>query len=138
MSTKTHPSPILPGRRTGRTIGYPTINLDPAAVDTLSPEQNGVYAVTVRFEGALEQLGALKGAAYIGPRTVFGETARVFEVYLLDFDREVYGEQVQIELCAFIRPVLELDGLDALKNQLAHDETAVRQYFQNHPITSTQ
>src|SRR5262249_40412717 len=72
------------GQQRGRTLGYPTANLE--QVETLIP-RDGVYAVRVHRNG-----GSWPGAANLGPNPTFGEQARKVEVHLLDFHGELYGQ----------------------------------------------
>lgn len=101
------------GDRHGRTIGYPTINLDP----TLWPEalEPGVYASYV----TLDEKSYL-GALYFGPRSIKGETKSVLEINLLDFTGDVYGQTVRVEIGEFIRAPIGYKP-----NQ--HDETELQQ-----------
>lgn len=106
------------GDKYGRTLGFPTANLDPAVLKHVT--EDGVYACTVH-------LGREKyrGALYLGPRIVLHETKRVLEIHIINFAQEVYGETLQFQLGPFIRPPLDFDDLDALKAQFARDIAAV-------------
>lgn len=110
---------VLHGDKTGRTLGFPTANFDPALVDDI--KQEGVYAANALIDDT-PYLGAL----YIGPRITLGETKRVLEIHLLDFDGELYDEELQFHIGKFIRPPMDFDSVDALKAQLANDILSVR------------
>ena len=105
------------GDQLGRTIGFPTANLGQVS-EILPP--HGIYAVTVASPDA-------KGALYIGVRpTVAGEPQVRVEVNVLDFDGDLYGASMRIALVKWIRGDAKLDGLDALKAQIAEDVASAR------------
>lgn len=120
---------VVKGRQLGRTIGYPTANLQVDDPAKLIPA-NGVYAVEVRHNG--QQLGVpmLGGMTNIGFRpTVAGENQTV-ETYIFDrsagFDRDIYGEHLTLRFREFIRPEQKFSGLPALMEQLKNDEETAR------------
>lgn len=95
-------------------MGFPTVNLDPA----LWPYdlKEGVYACLVKYENKTH-----KGALYYGPRLVLGETARVLEIYILDFKKEIYDKNIEWEIVKFVREVRNFPSLTELKKQLKRD-----------------
>lgn len=115
---------IFHGDQLGRTIGFPTLNLDPTCLST--PIKLGVWQAQVTIKGDV-----YTGALYFGPRTIKNETTQVLEIYLLDFDEEVYGEQASFSLVSFVRPVIHFASLADLQKQLAADVLAIRQ---NHSV----
>lgn len=113
---------VLRGDQTGRTIGFPTINLDPSIIEKNIDElEKGVYAARVRIEGK-----ECKGALYYGPRIVKGETHDVLEINILDFDEDVYDEKIEFEIVEFIRQVMDFDSLEKLQEQIQKDIASVR------------
>jgi riboflavin kinase/FMN adenylyltransferase len=106
------------GARRGRTIGFPTANLD--RVETLLPG-NGVYAVRVHTAA-----GRFAGAAHVGPNVTFGEDARKVEVHLLDFADDLYGETLAVDLIARIRGTEKFANVDALIQQMNRDVAETR------------
>ena len=108
---------VVKGDQRGRTIGYPTANI--ALAPGCEPHE-GIYAVRVkRPEKEGDEI--LMGAGYIGYRPTF-ETDRMFlEVFIFDFDEEIYGEGLIIEFLQFIRPDKKFDELDALLAQMEAD-----------------
>ncbi len=103
------------GDRRGRTIGFPTLNVPGLSPRKLLPP-DGVYAVRVetgqgRFGGMMNQ----------GPKPTFGETRRVLEAHLFDFDGDLYGRRIRIEWMDRIRDVQRFGSIDDLKAQLARD-----------------
>ena len=114
---------VTEGNKLGRTIGYPTANLQIEETEKLIPA-NGVYAVTVQLEQFSEKLN---GMMNIGIRPTVGGKNRVVEVNIFDFDKDIYGKNLLVNVIAYIRAEQKFDGLDALKNQLANDkENAIR------------
>jgi riboflavin kinase/FMN adenylyltransferase len=129
MPSKYYQSTVFHGDKSGRTINFPTINLDPSVIP--QDTKPGVYASRVRladtqFSDSMLADTEFIGALYFGPRLVKGETHNVLEIFLLDFEKEIYGQTVKFCLEKFIRPVLDFASLDELKQQLQKDIEAVR------------
>lgn len=110
---------VISGSQLGRTLGFPTANLDPAILAHVM--QEGVYAANVRLDGQ-----TYTGALYIGPRLVLDETKRVLEIFVLDFDGDLYGQTLGFQLGAFVRGPMDFDSFDALTMQLEADVDAIR------------
>jgi riboflavin kinase / FMN adenylyltransferase len=106
------------GDKVGRTIGYPTANIDMGSY--LRPRY-GIYAVRARLaDGRM-----VNGAANIGIRPTFDPPKELLEVYLFDFAESLYDQPIEVELHAFLRPEAKFDSLDALVAQMDKDcETA--------------
>lgn len=105
---------VIHGEKVGRTIGFPTANLD--FLPTVKELKLGVYFGFVKIgEKSFHCL------AYFGPRYIFGEEKNNFEVYIYDFDDDIYGQELVGELTAYIRPPKKLKGLKNLRAQLQHD-----------------
>ena len=108
---------VVEGDRRGRTIGFPTVNI---MLDPGMEPCHGIYAVRVRDLTA-DRSQVLHGAAYFGWRPTF-ETDRVFlEVYLLDFEGDLYGHELAVEFVSMVRPDRKFDSLDALVSQMNDD-----------------
>ena len=116
---------VIEGDKIGRTIGYPTANLQLNDPEKLVPA-DGVYAVEIYRKKEL-----LKGMMYIGSRPVVNGKRRVIEVNIFDFDENIYNEYLKIIFKAFIRKDLILSNLDNLKNQLYLDKVAVEKALNN-------
>src|SRR5690242_2633767 len=99
---------VLKGDQLGRTIGFPTLNLDASIMP--KDFQQGIYACTVVIEGK-----QYKGALYFGPRLVVGETKDVLEIHVLDFSKEIYGKEVEFEIGKYIRPIANFASLQEMK-----------------------
>ena len=110
---------ITHGAGRGAGIGVPTANLD--EIDTLIPE-DGVYAVHAFINGAGPPLPS---ACNIGPNPTFGEQTRKVEAHLIDFQGNIYGESLELDILARIRPTRKFAGLEDLLAQIRADvETA--------------
>jgi riboflavin kinase / FMN adenylyltransferase len=107
---------VIQGNKLGRTIGYPTANLQIQDEYKLVPA-NGVYAVDV-------QLGSrkLKGMMNIGIRPTVDGTKRVIEVNIFNFDEDIYGQTLKVTLKKNLRLEVKFAGLEELKAQLAKDK----------------
>ncbi len=103
------------GNQIGRTLGFPTINL--AVEDGKLVPSCGVYFSEVVYDG--KRYRSISNVGY--KPTVGGETTPGVETYIYDFDKEIYGDQVEVRLLRFHRPEQKFDGLEELKAQLAED-----------------
>ncbi len=101
------------GQRRGRTLGFPTANLE--KVETLVPA-DGVYAVRVTWN-KIDRVGA----ANVGPNPTFGETAHKIEVHVIDFNDDLYGQRLTVEFIRRLRGTKPFAGPDALRVQLMQD-----------------
>ena len=106
--------PVQHGDKVGRTINFPTANLDIGAY--LRPRY-GIYAVT----GRLPDGRVLKGAANIGIRPTFDPPKELLEPHFFDFSGDLYGQEIEVAFHHFLRPEAKFDGLDALVAQMARD-----------------
>jgi riboflavin kinase/FMN adenylyltransferase len=114
---------VAHGDARGRTIGFPTANVD--LHRKVSP-LNGVYAVSVY---GLETQ-ALPGVANIGTRpTVAGDSRYLLEVHLFDFAREIYGSHVEVEFRQKLRDEKRFDSFEQLRQQIELDSRAARSFF---------
>jgi riboflavin kinase/FMN adenylyltransferase len=107
------------GDKRGRTIGYPTANIDLGPY--LRPRY-GIYAV----RGHLADGRVLDGAANLGIRPTFDPPKELLEPYFFDFSDDLYDQRIEVELIEFLRPEAKFDGLDALTAQMAKDCDAAR------------
>ncbi|KRB82807.1 riboflavin biosynthesis protein RibF [Sphingomonas sp. Root710] len=102
------------GDKLGRTIGYPTANID---MDRYLRPKYGIYAV----RGLLPDGRVIDGAANIGIRPTFDPPKELLETHFFDFAESLYDQCVEIELIAYIRPEAKFDSLDALTAQMDKD-----------------
>ena len=113
---------IRHGDKRGRTIGFPTLNLK--LPDSIAPAK-GAYAV--KIHGLAEK--HLKGVANIGNRpTVSGLETRL-ETHVFDFDQQVYGKHVCIELVEFLRAEKKFENFDKLMAQITKDSERAKKIF---------
>jgi riboflavin kinase/FMN adenylyltransferase len=105
---------VTHGDKRGRTIGFPTANVPLGR--HLEPAR-GVYAVTARL--ADEKL--VKGVANIGQRPTVGGTESRLEAHLFDFEQDLYGQELTVELRFFLREEQKFASFEALKEQIAQD-----------------
>jgi riboflavin kinase/FMN adenylyltransferase len=107
------------GDKRGRELGYPTANI---ALGPYLRPRFGVYAV----RGRLPDGRVLDGVANLGTRPMFDPPTELLEPWFFDFDEDLYGQSVEVELVSFIRDEAAFDGLDALKAQIARDADEAR------------
>ncbi|MFM7006907.1 MAG: bifunctional riboflavin kinase/FAD synthetase [Flavobacteriales bacterium] len=114
------------GLQNGRTIGYPTANVQLTESEKILPA-DGVYAVSAEFEGQ-----QLFGMMNIGWRPTIQEakTERKIEVHFFDFQQDIYETYLALCLHERIRSEQKFENLAALKSQLQKDEQSVRSYFE--------
>ena len=103
------------GRKLGRTLGMPTVNIVPEEGKLLSP--NGVYYSKVWVEGQ-----DYRAISNIGFKPTVSDTERLgVETYLYDFDADIYGKEIVVELLSYKRSERKFDGVEALKQQIHCD-----------------
>ena len=120
---------VATGRRLGRKIGFPTVNVDPA--NELFPG-GGVYITTSRFESFNR---SFESVTNIGVRpTLYENYATTVESHILDFDSNVYGDTVRLYFHQLIRREQQFRSALELTNQIRQDIDRARTYFRRHPI----
>lgn len=107
---------VVKGKQLGRTIGYPTANIEVENSFKLIP-QDGVYAVWVWYNKA-----RFGGMLNIGNNPTVAGKGRSIEVNIFDFEKEIYTEMLKIEFVSKLRNEEKFNGLDALKAQLHLDK----------------
>ncbi len=109
---------VIGGNKIGRKLGFPTANV---AVDEQLAATDGVYAARITVGGR-----TYDGMANLGRKpSVGGGGARVLEVNIFDFDEDIYGLQIEVELLDFIRPERRFDSFDELKEQITKDKQQI-------------
>ena len=108
---------VAKGRQLGRTLGFPTANVQIPETFKLIPA-DGVYAVRAHVRE-----NSYGGVMNIGLRPTVSGTGRTQEVHLFDFNEDIYGETLTVELVAFVRAEQKFNGLEALKSQIELDRT---------------
>ena len=115
---------VVHGFQNGRKIGFPTANLEPQSADKIVPRR-GSYATWAHIGG--QRYAAMTN---IGQRPTLDNGSRVtIETHLLDFDADLYGQQLKVEFVQRLRDERKFDNLNALKAQLNEDARQVRRYL---------
>lgn len=116
---------VAHGAKLGRSLGFPTANI----VLRRPPPLSGIFVVEV--DGVPD--GSMRGVASIGRRpTVNPVPLPLLEVHLFDWERDLYGEHLRVRFLKKLRDERKYDGLDALRDAIAHDARQAREYFVNH------
>ena len=111
---------VVAGDRRGRTLGFPTANLD----FPHTPPINGVFVITSRLDGRLCQ-----GLANIGTRPTVDGGRRVIEAHLLDFDDNLYGRTMTVRFHRRLRSERAFSSVEQLREQIRRDIDAAREFF---------
>jgi riboflavin kinase/FMN adenylyltransferase len=109
---------VVHGRDIGRSLGFPTANIS-AHNELLPPD--GVYAVMVSLDGRL-----FKGACSIGVNPTFDGGSRAIEVFLLDFDDQIYGREIAVWFVQRLRDVTKFPDADELVSAISRDVLQTR------------
>jgi len=112
---------VTRGDNLGKKIGFPTANLG-AHSEQFPP--NGVYVAEARIDGEL-----YRGVINLGirPTVSSGKSERVLEIHLFDFNRDIYGHDVEVRFLKFLRPEKKFQDLDTLVQQIRQDVEQARQ-----------
>ncbi|BAZ30123.1 riboflavin biosynthesis protein RibF [Cylindrospermum sp. NIES-4074] len=122
---------VIQGQQLGRTIGFPTANLQ-LPPDKFVPRQ-GVYAVRVFTFNAVSDVASTQslGVMNIGNRPTVDGIHSSVEVHLLDWSGDLYGKKLTVQLVKFLRPEQKFPSLEALKTQIQLDCTVAREVLRN-------
>ena len=115
------------GFQRGRDLGFPTINI---GFKNMIVPKHGVYAVYIEVLSH-DKKRTLKGAASIGSRPTYGDYEPNIEVFIFDFDENLYGEHVSISLVKFIRPELKFNSEKELISQMKADCKTIENLLNN-------
>ncbi|WP_119679159.1 bifunctional riboflavin kinase/FAD synthetase [Indioceanicola profundi] len=110
------------GDKRGRTIGFPTANVE---LGEYQRPKSGVYAVLAGIDQGGETVWH-KGVANLGRRPTVGGLVERLEVHLFDFGGDLYGRHLRVQLHHFLRPEMRFDSFDQLKSQIAADAERAR------------
>jgi riboflavin kinase/FMN adenylyltransferase len=111
---------VQQGDRRGRELGYPTANM---VLGDYQRPRYGIYAVRATLDDGSEH----PGVASLGVRPTFDPPQELLEAHLLDFDGDLYGQQIEVALHAFIREERKFDSVDDLVAEMKQDEAAARE-----------
>lgn len=118
---------VVKGQQLGRTIGFPTANLQ-LPTEKFLPKQ-GVYGVRVYRPSLTLPLSSQLGVMNIGQRPTVDGTHLTVEIHLLDWSGDLYGQTLTVSLEQFVRPEEKFASLDALKTQIQADCAAARAFL---------
>ena len=113
---------VVKGDNRGKSIGFPTINIDMG--EYIHPKC-GVYAVSVLINGDSK---AYQGVANLGVKPTFDGIEEVLEVHIFDFDKDVYGQQAEIEFLQYVREERKFESADELVEQIKQDCVTAKRY----------
>lgn len=114
--------PVLQGDQRGRTLGFPTAN---QSLDGVIAPAFGIYAVIADILDG-PHAGQYPGVASLGLRPTFDKTEPNFETFLFGFSGDLYGATLSVGLCAYLRPEIRFDGVEALVAQMREDADQAR------------
>lgn len=114
---------VVKGKQLGRTIGFPTANIQIKESYKLIPK-NGVYIVKSNYDG-----NTIFGMMNIGNRPTVNGEHQTIEVNFFDFNEDIYNKIISIEILDFIREEQKFDSLDSLKSQLNKDQQTSLSYI---------
>jgi riboflavin kinase / FMN adenylyltransferase len=104
---------VVSGAGRGTGLGFPTANIKLPRDVALG---HGIYAVRIYVDGARHN-----AAAYLGTRPTFDAGDPVLELFLFDFEGNLYAREIEVEFIAFVRPDAKFGSVEALKEQMQED-----------------
>jgi riboflavin kinase/FMN adenylyltransferase len=113
---------VIHGAKRGRDLGFPTANLK---LDPSCGLKHGIYAVRIGIGGKRHD-----GVANFGTRPMFDDGAPLLEVFLFDFDGDLYGKTLDVAFVGWIRHEQKFESVEALKRQIAADAAQARDVLQ--------
>lgn len=116
---------VMQGKKLGRTIGFPTINIVADPVKLFPP--NGVYATKTIYNGKV-----YSGVTNIGINPTVNGKFKVIETYLFDFHQMVYGETLRTHFFKWIRDEKKFPSVEDLRQQMERDAETAKEYFESH------
>lgn len=109
-------------RGRGKELGFPTAN-----IDAPSDIKDGLYLAWTVIKPDMAQ--RYPSLAFVGANKTFGETDRAAEVYILDFDFDIYDKTIEVEIIQMLRPVIKFHSQEKLVEQMKNDEQEARRFF---------
>lgn len=116
---------VVRGKALGRTIDYPTANLNPAETYKMIP-QNGVYVVQSEIDDE-----RYYGITSVGTNPTVGGSEKTIETHFFDFSGDLYNKKITIEFITFIRPEFTFDSISRLRDAIKKDEQFAKTFLKN-------
>jgi len=116
---------VVPGEHRGTGLGFPTANLDANSRQALPPD--GVYATWAHVDGEV-----YPSATNIGRRPTFGGSERIIEVFVFDYNKDLYGREMKIDLVERLRDEKKFDTVEDLKEKMKEDVENTRNILDAH------
>ena len=108
---------VVKGRQEGRKIGFPTANITiDHKLNNLNKLKMGIYAGRIKVKNQWHDT-----ATYYGKALTYNFDTVVLESHILDFEDDIYGQQVDLEIVQFVRPVIKFGSIEELTNQIKLD-----------------
>lgn len=123
---------VIAGEKRGRQMDFPTINLVIPADFKLA---KGVYATRVKVEAGkladelIDKPKTYRGLMHFGPRATFNDLEDSLEIHLLDFDQDLYNQEVQVEVIKKLRDLKKFNSVEELKQQINADILTAQPIF---------
>lgn len=126
---------VIHGDKLGKKIGFPTANIQ---LQHNRPPLSGIFVVSVAGALRSSPMTPLPGVASLGVRPTTHENGKpVLEVYLFDFDDEIYGQHIQIDFLHKLRDEEKYTDIDALIQQIKTDVAQAKDFFMTSPLHSS-
>jgi len=111
----------------GKKLGYPTANIDiPLDVE------EGIFLGYVHFHSVSNESEGWPSLVFIGRPKTFLDDKKRLEAYILDFNKDLYGQKITVELIKKIRDNIKFENSDQLVQQMKKDEAVAREYFSHY------
>lgn len=119
---------ISHGKKLGRTIGFPTINIK---IGKIALVVEGIFAVRVKGLDNSRPLESVEGVASIGTRPTVGGIEMLLEIYLLNFNQQVYGKTVSVEFLHYLRSEQKFDSIEVMIEHINNDVSNAKNFFKS-------
>ena len=120
---------VVHGKGLGRTVGMPTANLDVSGSSEIPPE--GVYASIARV-----RTGSYYAVTNIGTRPSIDSSPKLtIETNIIGFDDDIYGEDMIVEIMAYLRPIRKMNGIEEVKKQVDADRIEAVRILSSLPLS---
>jgi riboflavin kinase/FMN adenylyltransferase len=111
---KWHRGLVTTGNKFGTALGFPTLNI--ANPEVLQENKQGVYASLIKIENKIYQ-----GILFYGPRLILNETKVILEIFVFDFNQQIYNQSVSFKLVKYIRPARNFPDIKSFQKQVTID-----------------